>query len=932
MIDGVLTGTDRGEGLTGQFVNGGYGDDAIAGTLFDDILIGGHGEDILYGMEGDDLLISRSDGREPVLAQDYDVSDDPYGEIDPVTRTLYPEQPIASDDLLIGGPGADTFRFEILVNAKEGILFRHVEDDGTIDWKGVTGENRYAHDHWVDRLGDEIIWDFSREEGDVIEIVGHTVDVYKVTHEDTDGDGVLDASVLHLQSNQGNAGAHNKDKLGSITVFGDLVREGDYTVHAHANLGIVQTIGELAEALQPRHDSPIVNDGTSRWLPVYHSHHAAKDLPDGAIFSVGQELVLNAEQEQFIDVPHSESLELESGTFALSFSVDDPQERQTLFSKDHSGYQDGGHLTAWTLEGGVKVRYQSDTRNVHLYSADDAIRPGEEHHLAVSIGDEGIRLYVDGLIADAAVWFDQTMVMNDNSLVIGASTVSRDGDRQNLHDFFNGTISDFTIYDRQLGLSEVAELAGVDLSPPETPTMIDGVLTGTDRGEGLTGQFVNGGYGDDAIAGTLFDDILIGGHGEDILYGMEGDDLLISRSDGREPVLAQDYDVSDDPYGEIDPVTRTLYPEQPIASDDLLIGGPGADTFRFEILVNAKEGILFRHVEDDGTIDWKGVTGENRYAHDHWVDRLGDEIIWDFSREEGDVIEIVGHTVDVYKVTHEDTDGDGVLDASVLHLQSNQGNAGAHNKDKLGSITVFGDLVREGDYTVHAHANLGIVQTIGELAEALQPRHDSPIVNDGTSRWLPKDAPDAPRPTDAVFALGQSVEFIGEQDDYLRIPHSDHFSEDDGTIALSFVANDVNKRQALFSKDHSGYQDGGHLTVEILNERVLVRLQSDSETVYIRSNVGSISAGVEHDIAVSFGSQGLRLYVDGKLVDSALEFTQGIAANGNDLFLGAGAKTRDGDRLNLRHFFDGTIDDFVIYDQQLSEAEIDAAFEEAIVL
>ena len=927
VVDGVLVGTDQWDYLHSErFIDGSYGNDTVYGTSESDVLSGGHGQDMVFGGAGDDLLISRSDGREPMLAQEYDAADDPYGLIDPVTRTLYPEQPIAADDMLIGGTGADTFRFEILINAKENILFRHVEDDGTIDWQGVTGENRYAHDHWVDRIGDEVIWDFNREEGDVIEIVGHTVDVYKVTHEDKDGDGVLDASVMYLQSNQGNAGAHNRDKLGTVTVFGDLVQDGDYTVHAHANLGIVETIGELGEALDPRRYSPMVTDGTSMWSSFFPFNQSPGELPEGATFAVGQELQLDGEQEEYVNIPHGELLELESGTYAMTFSVEDAQERQTLFSKDHTGYQDGGHLTVWAIEGGVKVRFQSDSESVYLYSAEDAIQSGEEHHVAVSFGDEGLRLYVDGLIADAEVMFDQTMTMNDNSLVIGAGTTTRDGERQNLKEFFTGNISDFAIYDTQLSLNEVAELAGLDLTPLSEPVIIEGVLTGTEEGEELTGRFVEAGYGDDTVNGTTESDVLAGGHGQDMVYGGDGDDLLISRSDGREPALAQEYDAADDPYGLIDPITRTLYPEQPIASDDMLVGGAGADTFRFEILINAKENILFRHVEDDGTIDWQGVTGENRYAHDHWVDRIGDEVIADFNRDEGDVIEIVGHTVDVYKLTYEDTDDDGVLDATVMHLQSNQGNAGAHNRDKLGTVTVFGDLVQDGDYTVHAHANLGIVETIGELGEALEPRHYEPLVTDGTSLWLPADAPDAPLPADAVFAVGQPLEFADEAEDYVAVAHSDRLALDDGTIALSFIAQDTSGRQALFSKDHSGFQDGGHLTVELVNDRLEVRLQSDSESVYLKSDWDSISAGVEHEVAISFGAQGLLLYLDGVLVDSELNFTQGIAANENELFLGVSTKSRDGDHLNLRNSFAGVIDDFVVFDEQLSEAAIDAAF------
>ena len=97
-------------------------------------------------------------------------SDDPYGEIDPNTLTYYSDQPIVADDVLVGGAGADTFRFEVLINAKPEKILDHVMDNGMIHWHGVAGENNNVHDHWVDRLGNEVIWDFNRAEGDHIEV------------------------------------------------------------------------------------------------------------------------------------------------------------------------------------------------------------------------------------------------------------------------------------------------------------------------------------------------------------------------------------------------------------------------------------------------------------------------------------------------------------------------------------------------------------------------------------------------------------------------------------------------------------------------------------------------------------------------------------------------------------------------------------------
>ncbi|MEM9352671.1 MAG: LamG-like jellyroll fold domain-containing protein [Planctomycetota bacterium] len=929
VIDGVLRGTDGNDILPpSRATNGGFGEDKVVGTAWDDVLDGGEGEDRLFGKEGDDLIISRSDGREPVIAQDYDSEDDPYGEIDPTTRTLYSNQPVAGDDLMFGGPGADTFRFEILVNAKRDIILKHVNDDRTIDWHGVTGENRNVHDHWVDRIGDDSIWDFNRAEGDKIEFVGHTVDVYDLTHHDSNGDGVLDTSVLHVQSNQGNAGAHNKDQLGTVTVYGDLLTASDYTVDARPAPGIVETIDELNEAESPINSTPLRSPGRSRWassiyVPRFLDHGA---LAPGEVLRVPGEVPFSGERGDYLLVEHTEAVELENGTVSLRFSSNDVQDKQALFSKDASGLENGGHLTAFVNDGRVEVRLQSAEKS-EWAKTKEILDDGEEYELTVTFGDDGLWVYVDGRLEAWETGFDQGIEANLNDLAVGANIWGRSAENPEwASDFFEGTISELTFHDRQMTRAEVAALAGVSPPAPLTETTeIDGVLVGTDDGETLAGvRFANGSYGDDVLVGTSEADTLDGGEGEDQIDGGDGDDLLISRSDGREPVIAQLYDSDDDPYGEINPETRTLYPDQPIASDDVLTGGGGADTFRFEILVNAKRDIILKHVNDDRTIDWHGVTGENRNVHDHWVDRFGDEVITDFNRAEGDFIEFIGHTVDVYKVTHQDSDGDGVLDSSVLHVQSNQGNAGAHNKDQLGTVTVFGDLVTESDYTVNAKPAPGIVRTLDELDHALAPRFGTPVVTDGESRWLPDEVQDAPLPDGAVLLVPGEVSLSGEKGDYLQVEHGEPLALESGTVAMSFTVDETDGRQTLLSKDHRNFQDGGHLTISVAEDRVEVRLQSDSRSEYLKSAPGSVEAGREYALAVVFGADGFRLYLDGELVDAEDEFTQGISANANSLVIGASTTTRDGDRLNLKDYFDGVIEDLTVYGEPLGADDLGA--------
>jgi Ca2+-binding RTX toxin-like protein len=235
--DDVLYGMAGEDGATGgagaDGIWGGSGNDHLKGGKGDDLLVGGFGADRMNGGAGDDVLLSRSDAGEMTPAQG---GDRVYGaESDAFTATA---------DVMIGGRGADTFRFEGLVNAKEEIVEKHTNDDGVIDWVGVTGENENVHDHWLDGFGADVIRDFYRDEGDTIEISAHTAEVKSIEHLDGDDDGEADYSVITVISQQGEAGAHDEDLLGTITVHGDLV-EADDIVLDQAVYGAYERAADL---------------------------------------------------------------------------------------------------------------------------------------------------------------------------------------------------------------------------------------------------------------------------------------------------------------------------------------------------------------------------------------------------------------------------------------------------------------------------------------------------------------------------------------------------------------------------------------------------------------------------------------------------------------------------------------------------------------
>jgi Ca2+-binding RTX toxin-like protein len=214
---------------------GGSGNDRLDGGTGADTLVGGFGADRMEGGNGSDVLLSRSDAGEMVAAQDG------------TTQLFAAEtaQFTQTNDTLVGGRGGDTFRFEGLLNAPDEIIAKHVNADGTIDWAGVTGENNNVHDHWIDGFGNDVIRDFNRSQGDKIEIAAHTAEVQSIQHLDSNGDGRNDYSVITVISQQGNAGAHDEDVLGTITVYGNLVKASDITTDAGVTYGAYERIDEL---------------------------------------------------------------------------------------------------------------------------------------------------------------------------------------------------------------------------------------------------------------------------------------------------------------------------------------------------------------------------------------------------------------------------------------------------------------------------------------------------------------------------------------------------------------------------------------------------------------------------------------------------------------------------------------------------------------
>ncbi|WP_311200231.1 LamG-like jellyroll fold domain-containing protein [Leisingera sp. M658] len=685
-------------------------------------------------------------------------------------------------------------------------------------------------------------------------------------------------------------------------------------------------------------------------------------------------------RDDILSINHSNTLALDAATVSLSFSLDRLPGEMALVSKDGSG-AGAGDFTLWVKDGTLVATQSNGSGTEYLKVPDLVLSAQKTYQISVSFGADGLMIWLDGALVAAEPQFKQGLADNDNALVIGGSRAWRSDQEDDAHSLFKGTISDVRIFDSQLGESSqiaLAEAAGTamgakmdammeDLAPAfgqlhgasdtfleilsdygvthhghldRSLNMIsrnggDNTVRGTSGADGIDAgrgddkiigkggsDVLQGNYGNDTLYGGGGNDVLDGGHGKDTLKGGAGNDLLISRADGREGAIAYDPNRDEgDPENEL--TDGKLYPDQPVPGDDLLIGGKGADIFYFQTLINAKERYIEKHTRDDGTINWHGVAGENDKLHDHWVDIMGHDVVQDFSRAEGDRIVIEGHTTEIASITYGDKNGDGVMDHSVIALYSDQGNnGGAHNDDLLGKITVYGDLVKLSDIEHTAAPAYGIVKSIDDLEEALSPtavsENTGKIKVPGSALGTAAQAaiPGAGAPV--VAMPGQHV-LSGEDGDYLNAGHLDALALNAATVSLSFSLERLPGEMALVSKDGSG-AGAGDFTLWV-KDGTLVATQSDgSGTEYLKVPDLVLSAQQTYQISVSFGADGLMIWLDGALVAAEPQFKQGLADNDNALVIGGSRAWRSDQEDDAHSLFKGTISDVRIFDSQLGES------------
>ena len=162
--------------------------------------------------------------------------------------------------------------------------------------------------------------------------------------------------------------------------------------------------------------------------------------------------------------------------------------------------------------------------------------------------------------------------------------------------------------------------------------------------------------------------------------------------------------------------------------------------------------------------------------------------------------------------------------------------------------------------------------------------------------------------------------------------HEDEFMLRNGTIEATFNADDTSGTQSIFAKDHTGFHDGGHVNMYLDGDQLVVRLQSDDQSYYVKTAAGAIEANTDYQASFSFGEGGMKLYLDGEEVDTesytgGLDSSSGGSGNESKMVIGATNWLSSNDEAtnNIVNHFNGTIGTVKIYDAALTSSEVAAA-------
>ncbi|RDD62279.1 Ig-like domain-containing protein [Ferruginivarius sediminum] len=640
-------------------------------------------------------------------------------------------------------------------------------------------------------------------------------------------------------------------------------------------------------------------------------------------------LTFDGSKRSAVVLDHDPTYELPNGTLELAFTADTVSGRQGLFSKDSKGNDDGGHLTVLIENGDLVARLQSDgSVNVPALTATNAITAGQTHHVAITFGDTGLKLYVDGELAGEAS-YTGGIAPNLEPIVIGANQwASGDNVADKIQDAFDGRIDTVALHGEAMTADEIATLAGGGtVSEPSNTAPVagdDSVTTDADTAVTVD-VLANDSDGDgDSLdvtsLGNPSNGTVVENADGTLTYTPDADfsgsdSFTYTVSDGNggsdtATVSVTVNEVQDNPDAVSDQATVTAGESVTV---DVLANDtdPDGDPLSLDSFEQPANGSVTQNA--DGTLTYTANSGFS--GSDSFTYTISD----DTGRTDTATVDVT--------VNDAPDNPDAVNDqATVTAGESVTLDVLANDTDPDGDPLGLDSVEQPSNGTVVQNADGTLTYT--PVSGFSGSDNFSYTISDGTGRTdtatVSIDVTEPAGSSDPNAVLEQTaLTFDGTSGSALVLDHEAGYELPNGTLELAFTADTVSGRQGLFSKDASGNGDGGHLTVLIEDGDLVARLQSDGGVnVPVLTASNAVSAGKAHHVALTFGDAGLKLYVDGELAGEA-SYTGGISANSEPIVIGANQwASSDNTADSIQDAFDGQMSTVALYNEAMPADEI----------
>ncbi|MEL6701628.1 MAG: LamG-like jellyroll fold domain-containing protein, partial [Pseudomonadota bacterium] len=355
-----------------------------------------------------------------------------------------------------------------------------------------------------------------------------------------------------------------------------------------------------------------------------------------------------------------------------------------------------------------------------------------------------------------------------------------------------------------------------------------------------------------------------------------------------------------------------------------LAGTPG-NVRVYQDINGLTDGDTYQLSFDAGDLDFDGQNGVNVYWNGTLVDTInppdGDLQTYTYIVEAGS---------GANRLEFEGTGPDDNNGARVDNVELFAATLNDADDANDGDDTIVGGL---GDDTIYGGAGQDIIDARSSDDGAFS----GTVVSEGPiGKWTFTDGDtlddDASLDNDAILQNGATVSGgvvqLDGVDDYVEIPHDPAYDLTNATVKTVVSFDTLDERSAIFSRDSTGFDGGGHFTLWADPDgSLLLRWQSTDTHYFVNAPAGTVGTSGEHDIQISFDNeaQTINMYVDGVEVGSLSNVPVTLEGNAEPWVLGASQwQSGDGVANNIQSHLDGSISHFEIYEGAYDPDEVDA--------